>query len=425
MADQWQSTEQHAPTAAAAPDWQTTTDHSPASRTWMNEASDYLKGVWSQVNQVEAVKGLATAANDPIGTTSAILHAQDEPRLKAEEAFKNGRYAEGVRHVLGYLVPLIGPAIDQAGNKVQEGKVAEGMGEATGIGLGLAAPEAIRRVPVPEAVASKVGQTAERMYQSALKPPPGSAGQPAAAINKVVKTGVREGIPVSAEGLETVKDRIAGLNTGIQSVIDDLAQRGVTVDPAEVAKRVEQVRPQFKTVNSTDHMAALDKVKQQFLSENPKPIPANEAQAMKQKTYKDLRDQYGKLGTSDTEGQKALARGIKEELASQFPELTALNARESEFIGLDRVLERAVKRVGNRDLVPLASNGWLTMVKKLVEDPEVKSRLAIALDRASKVKSPTLPAAAPRTGSIFSRIEQFTKGDPSAQTGQPATAAAQ
>jgi hypothetical protein len=63
----------------------------------------------------------------------ADSHAVVEKR--AEDAFKRGNYAEGMRHVLGYLIPVIGPAIDEAGNKAQAGKVAEGLGEATGIGL--------------------------------------------------------------------------------------------------------------------------------------------------------------------------------------------------------------------------------------------------------------------------------------------------
>lgn len=131
-------------------------------RSWMDDAGDYLKGVWSQVNPAVAVQGISDLAQTagkataqhpwagPLAGIGAIAGqigaAQDVPRQRAEEAFKKGNYAEGLRHSLGYLIPLLGPAIDEAGNKAQSGDVASGLGEATGIGLNAVAPKYVPKL---------------------------------------------------------------------------------------------------------------------------------------------------------------------------------------------------------------------------------------------------------------------------------------
>ena len=51
------------------------------------------------------------------------------------------------------------------------------------------------------------------------------------------------------------------------------------------------------------------------------PIPLDAAQALKGNSRKLLSDKYGELGTAMIEGQKALERGIKEEMQIQFPEI--------------------------------------------------------------------------------------------------------
>ena len=102
-----------------------------------------------------------------------------------------------------------------------------------------------------------------------------------------------------------------------------------------------------------------------------------------------------------------MARGIKEELQTQFPEIQGLNAQESRFIRLDDALDRAVRRTNNRDIFSLGGKiitGATTSLAGtlggaegagvgalggialhyVLSDPMVQSRLAIALNRASR-----------------------------------------
>ena len=90
----------------------------------------------------------------------------------------------------------------------------------------------------------------------------------------------------------------------------------------------------------------------------PQPAPpmnAADAQAMKKGTYTVLGGKYGEQGSASVEAQKALARGLKEEIATQFPEISNLNAQESKLLDLQPILERAVNRISNHQLVGIGT----------------------------------------------------------------------
>jgi len=134
----------------------------PASqpRTWLDEVGDYAKGAWKHLNPVSAVEGLVQLTNHPIEAGKGILEQNGQLAAKAEKAFKSGDYLSGSRHVLTYLmnaVPGLGAAADSAADKIQEGKVAEGLGEATGVGLAMAGPA---RLPKVSTVVKSVAKSA-------------------------------------------------------------------------------------------------------------------------------------------------------------------------------------------------------------------------------------------------------------------------
>lgn len=69
-------------------------------------------------------------------------------------------------------------------------------------------------------------------------------------------------------------------------------------------------------------------------------IPVQQAQDMKQGTYRELKNKYGQIGSAETEAQKALARGLKENIAEAVPEIAGLNAQESKLINALNITER-------------------------------------------------------------------------------------
>lgn len=242
-----------------------------------------------------------------------------------------------------------------------------------------------------------LGKTPEAAYESALKPSTTlSQGERAA----VVKTGLEQEIPISKGGLEKLQDRIETLN---QSIKDEIASDpNRPIDPNKVATRADQAKAKFaQQVNKGTDLNAIEASKQQFLDENPGSMGAADAQAMKQGTYRVLKGKFGEQGSASVEAQKALARGLKEEIASQFPEIAKLNANESRLLDLQPVLERAVNRISNHQAIgigtPVAGaaakavtgSGGVAAVasvlKGVLDNPGVKSRLAIAISKSSKI----------------------------------------
>ena len=87
-------------------------------------------------------------------------------------------------------------------------------------------------------------------------------------------------------------------------------------------------------------------------------ITVQQAQAMKRGTYRALGDKaYGELKGASIEAQKTLARGLKDEIAKQVPEVRELNAKDSELLTALPLVERRVLLSANKNPAGL---GWLS-----------------------------------------------------------------
>lgn len=381
----------------------------PTSRNWLDSATDFAKGVWQQINPVSGVKGAAQLTAHPIQTYTADASNRQDLLDKAEKEFKGGNYSAGMAHALYGIIPFLGPQMAQAGEDIQQGNVASGLGKSTGMGLAIAGPKAIgdvMKAQIPQPVADAAGSAAERLYKSALKP---STTLSAGKVSSAIQTGLTNEIPVSAGGIEKLGNMIDDLN---QSIAGEISKNpNVPINKYTVASRLGDTAQKFANqVSPTSDLDAIAKSGNDFLQTQPTNIPASAAQSLKQGTYQQLSSRaYGELGSATIEAQKSLARGLKEELANAFPELSDLNAADSKLIGLDSVLQKAVNRITNHQMLgigtPLAAAGAKAVtgsntaagvtgvLKAIVDDPFVKSKLAFALNRASK-GTVTIPMAA-------------------------------
>ena len=109
---------------------------------------DFAKGFNETANPFtkEAREGNAELMRHPLHTAKSILEAQGQLAQDAKDSFKQGDYLSGVRHAVAYLLPLVGPVIDKAGNDAAAGNVSKGLGEAAGVAAPIAAPEALKGV---------------------------------------------------------------------------------------------------------------------------------------------------------------------------------------------------------------------------------------------------------------------------------------
>jgi hypothetical protein len=96
-------------------------------------------------------------------------------------------------------------------------------------------------------------------------------------------------------------------------------------------------------------------------------MTVQQAQKLKQGTYRVLQGKYGEAGSAETEAQKGLARGLKEEIATAVPGIQGLNEAESRLIKTLDVVERRALLEMNKNPVgltalaknPIAAAGFL------------------------------------------------------------------
>jgi hypothetical protein len=392
--------------------WQKAKDKFNANTQGAQPGDGAIKGFIENVGQGggQALSALA----HPLDTLSSMGHMVAHP-LDQAHADVAALYADPSR--------FIGNAVGQVG---------------TGAILGEAAGRMV--APTAEAARSTVGRalllgkTPEGAYESALKP---STTLSQAERDAAVRTGIDNELPVSKAGVQKLYDLVDDYNQKIAGEINSDPTR--PIDPNKVATRADLAKAKFSNqVNAGGDLSAIEASRQQFLQEQgatpsdpAPPMGAAKAQAMKQGTYQVLKGKFGEQGSASVEAQKALARGLKEEIANQFPEISNLNASESRLLNLQPILERAVGRVSNHQLIgigtPVAGaaakavtgSGALGVVtgvlKAVLDNPEMKSKLAIAVSKGAKIPigqaAARVQAYSAALGSTASGAQAYSSGD--------------
>ncbi len=256
------------------------------------------------------------------------------------------------------------------------------------IGAQAAIPEAVRLV------GQAARPLAKGLYASALKLP---TTMNLAKRERILETGLTEGRIATGRSIAKSKNAVVDIEREIDAKI--ATNPKAPIDSPAVASRVDQVAPRFETVNPEADRAILQGSKEEFVRNYPQ-LNATKAQDLKKKTYKVLGERaYGEQKTSAKEAEKALARGLKEELETHFPELKALNAKSGALIDLNKSLERAAARIQNRDIIGigvpikvsasdiLTGSGKTGLIAGILDAPGVKTRIAVAIDRARALKN--------------------------------------
>ena len=253
-----------------------------------------------------------------------------------------------------------------------------------------AIPQAVGMAAAP---VLKAGAT--RLMQSAVKPTLAAAKRATGGTPQLVQTLLDEGINVSARGADKLMRLIEATNKEIK---DALALSTARISPLKVASRLTDTAQRVtKQVNPLADLEAVSQVGQEFL-EHPAitstTIPVQQAQAMKTGTYRALKGKYGELKSAAVEAQKALARGLKEEIASEVPAVQALNAAEGKLLQALDVVGRRVALKGNLDPIGFAwvTHNPLTFLAALTDrNPAVKSFLARGMWNAAGTVTKTSP----------------------------------
>lgn len=173
-----------------------------------------------------------------------------------------------------------------------------------------------------------------------------------------------------------------------------------TISMADVVKRIDDLKAFYGNLPAAvakDYLKPLNKLQHDFATAGF--ITPSQAQKMKQTLYALNRKHYGELSGTVVEGNKAVARGLKEEIAAQEPNISELNKRDSELINLSEVLDRAVNRTRNYDIIRLGdtimtipgtviggpAGGAIGFgLKRAAESPALKSKLGVSLARIAR-----------------------------------------
>jgi hypothetical protein len=225
----------------------------------------------------------------------------------------------------------------------------------TGAIVGGALPGVVKAAGVAgNALSDAANGVSKKLMQSAIKPT--IAQLRTGEADTAVQTLLDYGISPTKEGVEKLRSLIDEKNSAIA---DAIKSSNATVSKNKILQALGDVRSKFgNQVSPTADLDSIDKVANDFASHPSLPtdsIPVQTAQDLKQGTYSVLSKKYGQLGSAETEAQKGLARGLKEEIASAVPEVGALNAEESRLIKTLGVTERRALMELNKNPVGLTA----------------------------------------------------------------------
>lgn len=350
-----------APNAAAA----------PKARTWTDTAVDLLPAAGG------AIGGIVGG----IGGTVAGVGVGGVPGAVGGAAL-GGAAGEAGKQLINRLRGAPAPStMGDAAKSIGTQAAVQGGAELAGAGVG-----------------KVISAAAPRVMQSALKPTLKMLGdvvkgQP---VPRVVQTLLDEGVNVSPAGYQKLQ---AVLNASTQernAMIQSAMQTpGSGVDPLTVTSRLVDTAKRFGAqVTPKADLEAITKAGQEFLENYTETIPLDRANAIKTGTYDTLRKKYGQLGSAETEAQKALARGLKEEIEYQVPGVDAVNRRVGDLGQAAAAVGRRVAVSTNRDvggISLLASNPAVLLASIVDRHPAVKSLIARGMYQAAGVAAKVSP----------------------------------
>lgn len=353
---------------------------SSKARTWTDTTIDFLP----------AVGGMAGGIIGGIGGTVLGMGVGGAPGAVGGAAL-GGATGEAAKELINRARGAQAPATStQAAQAIGSNALNQAGMEATGAAV----------APLVKPALQGAGKW---LMQSAMKPGVGLLSRaPEDVTPPVIKTLLKEGISVTPYGAQKLGRIITASN---QEIKDALAAVPISVNPYKVAGRVVDTAKKFATqVNPDADVAAVEQVGAQFLkNRGGAMIPGQVAQDLKTGTYRVLRDKYGELSSAATEGEKALARGLKEEIASEFAktgvgtrgtlglpggvDITAANAREGRAIEALAPLMRRLGIDANKNpggIGVLAIERPATFLAWLIDrSPAVKSMLANGLYKSA------------------------------------------
>lgn len=323
-----------------------------------------------------------------------------------------GAIAGAVREVGGIQDETIGKAAYKAGGAVtdiasQAGlppEAAAGAGYLTNVGI-QAVPAVVGGKAASMGFAPVMQQGARRLMQSSIKP--NAAARESGDSAKAIETMLQKGINATEGGMEATQTKVSALENKLQSILN---QSPAMVDPLKAADNITKaVKAVGLNLERAKNISDIEKVYTKFINHEAikdlGEIPVSLANKMKQAFYRELKDKAFVPGadlTASAKAQKALAEGLKQEVAAAEPAVIPTLAEQSELLNVLKVAGPQASREGNKNIIglgalsPRLENVMVWMVDRY---PWFKSLLARSMYSGSE----RLPQAV--GGSLISGAE--------------------
>lgn len=311
--------------------------------------------------------------------------------------FAAGPVLGGASKLLGMskIAPILESGGTNLGDLATKSKLANalmriGAGAATGAGVaGAVNPEdAVQGALLGGTISNvpsliEAGTTgAKVLMQSAIKPT--RAELQSGEAKRAIDTLLKENVSPNARGINKLQQKVNELNTEISDLVHNVP---FTISKQKVMGTASKVQPTLLTQpNPMKDIESYNKVMSEFaghpLLSGSEDISVPLAQEMKQGAYRKLQNAYGELSSAEKETQKALARGLKEQIAEKVPSIKGLNQKESELINAMNVAERRAVAEANKNpfgISTAAENAKMFGLNMLDRSARAKALLARAL----------------------------------------------
>jgi len=424
-------------------------------RALIPEAIGNAMGINQPTGQTEGMLGHTTGVTSgPVNAVNSLLSASWDELKAAKDAFDRGEHpATILRHAVG-STPMIGPALSEAGQDINEGNYGAGIGKSLGNAALLVGPKRLGNVAagmIPEKAAAALEHGARSRVADVISPKSSTkmgrrmgnkaeavapqmakelAAEGAPMTRTALHAGAREALDAAKQGLDAAADRrLAARSIQTAPVIDALQQKlSELTMQADEGSRIgnqfgtggpigENTIPGPNMARATVIQKAINELQRlgptTVYGELKKMRKAYDSQAEvaynPSFTADYLTQKSGALGAADVTG------ALRDDLARLDPDTAAANAQYSmrksvaDVLDATSEIERARPRVGRLIMARLAGSiigagyGPAAAVAGYAGGPLIESALSSGL--TTKLKTAALMqrlADAVRRGDVAS-----------------------
>ena len=197
---------------------------------------------------------------------------------------------------------------------------------------------------------------APNLYESALKP---STALSIKERKSLVETALENDIPLNMKGVGKLEILIQSVGNKIDDLIAEATATGKKIPVDKIFEKLQLTREELKgpKINVFKNLDELDSfettLRLDLKKQGYKELSVEDLQTLKRSAYEN-QNWNTKKQTGTKGGEEALSatgRATKELIEESVPEIQKYNREIGDLLELKPILERAVNRIGGRDMI--------------------------------------------------------------------------